>query len=340
MRTESRRTEKMKKLAPVALTLCCLVAAWAPGARAQRVPGTQLPPSGGGYAGDFGSDFGVGKAEPKGVREPVVVAGLRSMVYGKTEPWLGLRFADELAVQLRTPMRKSVDASGVAQFLAARRVASWQVGANADSATPSAANALRTWPAYRNIPLIVVGKISLNGKETAPGTVVRIQLRALRWDKSALRAASGDVTLTATMGEWPQLPTRAALALLDALAVPLIEDERIEMLRLASPLQPPASAQRLRTEKLAGEMQYEALRCQYLSQAQGGEAVYARAARVKAAKACGAAARHALAELKRLKITGDAPSLRETPTHWQAYVFSVSRLANARFQALPAALRK
>jgi hypothetical protein len=169
---------------------------------------------------------------------------------------------------------------------------------------------------------------------------MRVRLRALRWQNSALRVACEDVTLSATLGEWPQLPTRSALALLDALRVPLIEDERIEMLRYASPLQPPASSLRLRGEKLAGEMQYQALRCQFLNQAQRGEKAYARALRVRTAKAYGSAARRTLAALKKVKFTGDASALRETPQRWQAYVFSVSRVANARFQALPAALRK
>lgn len=300
----------------------------------------QAVPNAGGYAGDFGSDFGVGRATPKGIREPVVVAGVRSTVNGKNVPWLGVRFADELAQQLRAPMRKSADASGVAQFLAARRIASWQVAPDPASAAPSAAHALHTWPAYRAIPLVIVGEIALSGKENAPSTSLRIRLRALRWEKSTLHAASADVLLSATLGEWPQLPSRAALSLLDALQVPLIEDERTVMLRDASPLQPPATALRLRAERLAGQMQYQALRCQFLSQAVRGEQAFARVTRVRTAKAYGDAARQALTALKKLKLTGDAVTLRETPSHWQAYVFSVSRAANTRFQALPVAWRK
>jgi len=335
----SFQLNSIRQFLPKAARLICgLGCAFSiPGANAQNAPAV---PNAGGYAGDFGSDFGVGKAEPTGLREPVAVAGLRSLVYGKPVPWLGLRFADELAEELRSPMRKSVDASAVAQFLAARRIASWRVAPNADSATPSAASALRTWRAYRNIPLIVVGEITVSGKDSARETRVLVRLRVLRWEKSTLRAAAGDVSFSATLGEWPQLPARAALALVDALRIPLIEDERIDMLRRASPLQPPATAQQLRWEKLAGEMQYQALRCQILTQPLRGELPYAKAARVKNAKSNGVDARRSLAMLKKIKIDGSLQRLRETPRRWQAYVSSVSSAAESRFQALPPALRK
>jgi len=38
-------------------------------------------------------------------------------------------------------------------------------------------------------------------------------------------------------------------------------------------------------------------------------------------------------------LSRDAAALRETPKRWQAYVMSVSRLANTQFQALPASLK-
>jgi hypothetical protein len=283
--------------------------------------------------GDNGSDFGVGRAEPKGIREPVAVAGIRGVQNGQAAPWLGLRFADELANQLRAPMKKSADANAVAQFLAARRIAAWQVSPAPTSSTPSAANAMRTWPAYRNFPLVVVGEITL-GKANTPDTRLNLRLRALRWEKSALRAASPDVSLSAPLGEWPQLPARAALALLDALSVSLTEDERIAMLRAASPLQPSATTAQLASEKLLGEMQYEALRSHFLNQPPVRETAGARALRLRAANAFGGAARKKLAALSKRSA-----AVRAKAANWRPFVFSVSRTASARYRALPKAAR-
>jgi hypothetical protein len=297
-------------------------------------------PAGGGYTGDFGSDFGVGQSVPRGLREPFVVMGIRGVANGKNAPWLGLRLADELARALRAPMRRSADAAGVSQFLAERGVSAWQVSPSPTSDAERAAHALRTWPTYRTFPLLVVGEVTLRGKENAPTSTLQVRVRALRWEKSLLRAASDEVGLQARLGEWPQLPARTSLALLDALQVPLIEDERISFLRTASPLQPMASVARLNTEKLLGQMEYEALRCHLLNRLPRTENAAARIARARAAYASSIGARQKLAALGKIKFFGDLVPLRETTPRWRTFVITVSREATMRRQALPATARK
>ena len=296
-------------------------------------------PNAGGYAGDNGSDFGVGRAVPKGGREAVVVGGVRGMANDKLAPWLGLRFADLLAHELRAPMRSAADSGGVARFLAARRIPAWQVRPTANAPLLSAANALHTWPEYRSYPLLVVGEISVRGKENSPDAVLRLRLRVLRWEKLKLRAACNDVLLSAPLGEWTQLPARASLALLDSLRVALIEDERISMLRNASPLQPRASAARLAAEKQLGQMQYEALQCHLLSQRINKETTSARVVRLRASSAFGSAARQKLAAWNKKKLPAEMAPLHATAAQWRAFVMSVSRDAAVRLQAASRAQR-
>ncbi len=108
--------------------------------------------------------------------------------------------------------------------------------------------------------LALVGDMVLGGPVTRPGSSLSVTVSVLRvWDAPArpggigIEAVLPAVTLQAPARDWAQLPARAALAVLDALQIPLVEDERVSLLRDASPLMPAATARHLAVERRLGE---------------------------------------------------------------------------------------
>ncbi|HEX8551743.1 MAG TPA: hypothetical protein VF681_09335 [Abditibacteriaceae bacterium] len=323
MNNNKQKVLRFLPMVALVVPLCCF------SAQAQNAPNA------GGYAGENGSDFGVGRTVVKGVREPIAVVGFSARTSGGTAlPWLGLRFADELSNVLRAPMRASAKSDGVAQWFAARDVRFWQAGDWKNSTLggkpqlPPAARALSSTPTYRSsFPLWIVGEAVVRGVPSSLDSTVRLQLRAVRWQNNGLTAASSPVALEAPLREWPQLPTRAALALLDGLRVPLTEEERTSFLRAASPLQPPATAQQLSSEIALGTMQFSALESQVLSRKSAR-------ADLLAAKAHGRTAVRAL----RVTLKSSDQKMAARARSWQAYVLAAARVAETRARA--AASRK
>jgi hypothetical protein len=89
-------------------------------------------------------------------------------------------------------------------------------------------------------------------------------VRVARYNAAVSEAATPVITLRAPVREWGQLPARTALAVFDALSVPLNEDERPALLREASPLLPAATPARLAAEQRLGQAIAAAVEGQWL----------------------------------------------------------------------------
>jgi hypothetical protein len=75
--------------------------------------------------------------------------------------------------------------------------------------------------------------------------------------------------LQASLREWAQLPARTTLAVLDAMKITLDEDERVALLREASPLMPFATPARMATERRLGAAVEAAIEAQVLREQYG-----------------------------------------------------------------------
>jgi hypothetical protein len=118
----------------------------------------------------------------------------------------------------------------------------------------------------QNTPLqfALVGDVVLNGALTQPESTLTISVRVARYNASVSEAVTPVITLRAQAREWAQLPARTTLAVLDALSVSLNEEERVALLREASPLMPAATPMRLAAERRLGEAITTAIEAQWL----------------------------------------------------------------------------
>jgi hypothetical protein len=112
--------------------------------------------------------------------------------------------------------------------------------------------------------MALVGDVLLNGVPANLNSNLTVRVRVARFNLNSIQAATSVVTLRAPLREWAQLPARTALAIADALQVSLSEDERINLLREASPLMPSISPFRLMTEERLGTAQAAQLEAQWL----------------------------------------------------------------------------
>jgi hypothetical protein len=318
------------------LTLVVTTLAVVHSAQAQNV----APPNAGGYSSDYGSDFGVGAILRTQKREPVAVVSIRGQRSNSTTlPWLGVRFAAMLSEKLTAPMKRTASPTNIMRLLAANGIRSYEtrLPPNASSARSNRALAvIRSNATYRAFPLLVVGDVTLQGEMNKPNSKLTIRLRAIRNDKAA-SAASDIVTLSAPSSEWAQLPARSALALLDNMQIVLIEDERIEFLREASPLQPPSSNNRIQAESALGTAIAAALDSQSLQvQAQRTAAVPQRAVLLRQAATRGNEGQRLL---RTVLSRSDAATIQDgtamtqlvqAARRWRAYVDSVATAARRK----------
>jgi hypothetical protein len=112
--------------------------------------------------------------------------------------------------------------------------------------------------------LALVGDITLNGPLSQAASTLSISVRVARYGATFSDAVTPIITLRAPARDWAQLPARATLAVLDALSVQLNEDERIDLLRDASPLMPAASPARLAAEQRLGQATAAGIEAQWL----------------------------------------------------------------------------
>jgi hypothetical protein len=112
--------------------------------------------------------------------------------------------------------------------------------------------------------LALVGDITLNGPLSQAGSTLSVSVRVARYGPTFSDAVTPIITLRAPARDWAQLPARTTLAVLDALSVQLNEDERIDLLRDASPLMPAASAARLAAEQRLGQAMVAGVEAQWL----------------------------------------------------------------------------
>lgn len=245
-------------------------------------------PGAGGYASDYGSDYGVGRTRRPVIRQPVAVIGLRARTMGGTlQPWAGLRFGDALSRRLEPLMGRAPSSGALARTLAANGMRAQDVGSpwprTARSALaqraltilqPILQPAMRLQPASAVAPdeadaadvplersaLTLLGDMVLGGPITQPGASLSVTVSVLRvWDAPSRPDGIGietvlpAVTVQAPARDWAQLPARTALAVLDGLQIALTENERVALLRDASPLMPAATARRLTMERRLGE---------------------------------------------------------------------------------------
>jgi hypothetical protein len=253
---------------------------------------TTQAPGAGGYGSDYGSDFGVGRATRISGRQPITVIGLHARTVGGTpQPWLGLRFGDALAHRLNSFVGRAMPRTEVTRLLLGSNLRPQDVGSGSGQAlTTGARRALdilrrrmqqqsingvnlvstpagtRLPASTQNMPLqfALVGDVVLNGALTQPESTLTISVRVARYNASVSEAATPVITLRAQAREWAQLPARTTLAVLDALSVPLNEDERTALLREASPLMPAATPARLAAERRLGEAVTAAIEAQWL----------------------------------------------------------------------------
>lgn len=248
---------------------------------------TNAAPGAGGYGSDYGSDFGVGRATRISGRQPITVIGLHAKTAGGTPlPWLGLRFGDALALRMDAFMGRAMPRTEVTRRLLRGNLRPQEVGSGSGQALPAGArralNILRrpqqqtvngvelvsTRPpgSTPNAPLsfALVGDITLSGAFTQPTSTLIIKVRVARYSAAVSEAATPVITLRAPVREWGQLPARTALAVFDALSVPLNEDERTALLREASPLMPAATPARLTAEQRLGQAITAAVEGQWL----------------------------------------------------------------------------
>ncbi|HEX8834496.1 MAG TPA: hypothetical protein VF719_09860 [Abditibacteriaceae bacterium] len=309
-------------------------------------------PGAGGYTSDYGSDYGVGAARRESRREPVTVIGFKSRTVGGTpKPWAGLRFAELLSHQLQPVMGKAPSTAAVAQMLASQRVRAQDVACPIDDrkvASAPAIVALRSQAAWKNrFPLLVMGDVMLNGEPTGVNSRVTIRLRAVRNVPGFVGPASAIVTVEAAAREWAQLPSRTALALLDEMKIKLTEDERIGFLRDASPLQPAATAERLKAEQQLGDAIAAAIDSQVLQlgPTTAKPAVAPTLVSLRTAAQRGAAAQQLLKPVLRLSpaVTmrdGDAMAqIVRNAQSWKVYVNAVAGTAQRRLRILAARKR-
>jgi hypothetical protein len=218
-------------------------------------------PGAGGYTSDYGSDYGVGLSQsgrhlPPG-RQPIAVIGLRAItVAGTPQPWIGLRFGDELARRLDAFMGTAPAASSLSRILALRGLRVQDIGIldPQNAGPPQRALALlKGGTARSRFSLALFGDVILGGPASNPGTPVTIRVHVARLVSGGAEPVTPLVLLQASWREWAQLPARTALAVLDAMKISLDEDERTALLREASPLMPFATPARMATEQRLGQ---------------------------------------------------------------------------------------
>jgi hypothetical protein len=253
----------------------------------------------GGYNSDFGSDYGVGLAHHITGREATAVAGFHGRSgNGVDIPWLGLRFGELLSEQLAPVLGAAPATWRIDQALAAHGVHPAQAGCppeEGDMANLPALRALRANLTFKRRSLcLVLGEITASGlsphqSSTAaavalmrPTTVLTVRARVLRNLPHTVVAASHIVTVRAPGREWAQMPARVALALIDDMGVSLGDDERIALVRAASPLLAAASSLRVRCEVRLGDAAAAALGCKEAQAKLSAAAYAARAHSVQA----------------------------------------------------------
>lgn len=283
-------TRSSRFLAPAVLLASTVGAVAAPNNLA-----SSAAPGAGGYSSDFGSDYGVGQRRRAVGRQPIEVVGLRARTRGGTlQPWIGLRFGESLSNRLTPFMGRAVSSGATARRLALSGVRAPDVGcpwpqgnaksgayfslATTKASEMSSQRALAVLQASKSregevqligtgvlesrSSLLLFGDVVLDGPLGRADSAVSVTIRVVRSDLAQPDRAeivSPVVRLQAPARDWAQLPSRTALAVLDALQIPLKDAERVQLLRDASPLMPQASPARLALEQRLGTAMSNAL---------------------------------------------------------------------------------
>lgn len=307
---------------------------------APRVATSSAAPSAGGYNSNFGSDYGVGRARRAVGRQPIEIVGLRAKTRGGTlVPWVGLRFGEALSNRLAPLMGRAASPGATARRLASSGVRVQDIGcpfpatsaqsgvwfsfSNQTTASRKASpeRALAVLQGARSRAgdveligtgaigsrdsLVLFGDIVLDGPIERSTSSLTISVRVVRSDAAQPGRAElvmPLVKLQAPARDWAQLPSRTALAVLDALQITLKDDERVRLVRDASPLMPQASSARLRLEQKLGSA--------------AAQVIDARSLQAQAARATNVAMRRRLttqAATLRARAIADLRSVAKTP---------------------------